>query len=285
MPVDRAVFGVAGPVVDGQVIGTNLPWQLDEASLRKSLDLSSARLLNDLEAIAYAVPILGEDDLCTLSEGQRDPKGALGVIAPGTGLGEAFLTWEGSGYRAHPSEGGHADFAPNTPLQIELLRYLQERHGHVSYERVCSGRGLPNIYAFLRDSGHAQEPAWLAEQLASTSDPTPIIVDAGLDEKRPCELCKTVLDIFISILGAEAGNLALKLMATGGIYLAGGMLPHILPALKGELFGRAFQNKGRLSYVVAQVPVYVILNPNAGRLGAAQYGRSEFGSLSEASEF
>ena len=274
VPVDRAAVGVAGPVVDGRVTGTNLPWDLDEIELQESLKLRSVRLLNDLEAIANAVPILSKDDVATLSAGQPEAQGAMAVVAPGTGLGEAFLVWDGSRYLACPSEGGHTDFGPNSSLQVGLLRYLQERFGHVSYERVCSGMGLPNIYAYLRDSCHVEEPPWLAERLSAASDPTPIIVSAALDEASPCQICAVTLDAFVAILGAEAGNLALRVLATGGVYLGGGIPPRILPALRGARFLRAFQGKGRLSYVVASMPVHVILNPEAGLLGAARYGLS-----------
>jgi glucokinase len=270
LQVDRASFGVAGPVVAGEATVTNLPWIINEAQLQKALDLSSVRLLNDLAAIASAVPFLEAAELHTLNEGQPVPNGALAVIAPGTGLGEAFLVWCGSRYIALPSEGGHGDFAPSDPLEIELLRYLWDRLDHVSFERVCSGRGLPNIYAFLKDSGLGEEPQWLAKQLAQAGDPNPIITRAALGKK--CELCVATLDIFVSILGAEAGNLALKVMATGGVYLGGGIPPKILPALQNGQFMASFTKKGRLAGVFADVPVHVILNPKAALLGTACYG-------------
>jgi glucokinase len=178
--VERATFGVAGPVAAGRAAITNLPWVMEEGPLREALNFSSVRLLNDLAAIAHAVPFLEPADLHTLNVGQPAPGEAMAIIAPGTGLGEAFLTWDGSRYRPHASEGGHADFAPNNPFEVELLRYLQDRFEHVGYERVCSGRGLPNIYAYLKDSGYAEEPAWLTEQLAAADDPTPVIVNAAL---------------------------------------------------------------------------------------------------------
>jgi len=268
--VERASFGVAGPVVAGRATITNLPWVMDEEQLQAALHLSSVRLLNDLAAIAHAVPFLEPADLHTLNEGQPAPDGNIAVVAPGTGLGEAFLTWDGSRYRPHASEGGHADFAPTNPLEIELLRYLHDRFEHVSYERVCSGRGLPNIYAFLKDSGYADEPAWLAEELAAADDPTPVIVNTAL--ARECELCVATLDTFVSILGAEAGNLALKVLASGGVYLGGGIPPRILPALEQGPFMQAFRSKGRMSDLLASVPVHVILNPKAALLGAACHG-------------
>lgn len=272
LPVDRASFGVAGPVVQGQAGITNLPWMIDETQLAEALDLSSVRLLNDLDAVAYALPFLTQDDLHALNEGQLVPNGAMAIIAPGTGLGEAFVTWNGSRYVHHASEGGHADFAPTNAMEIELLRYLSDRFEHVSYERVCSGRGLPNIYAYLKDSGHAEEPTSLAEQLATAEDPTPIIVNAALDESAPCELCVATLNAFVSILGAEAGNLALSVVATGGVYLGGGIPPRILPALENGQFMRAFSDKGRLSELMTRIPVHVILNPKVALMGAACHG-------------
>jgi len=271
LPVGQACFGVAGPVVEGRAKITNLPWIMEEAQLREVLELASVHLLNDLEAIAHAVPFLEPTDLETLNTGRPVPGGAMAVIAPGTGLGEAFLTWDGSRYRAHASEGGHADFAPNNPLEIGLLRYLQERFGHVSYERVCSGQGLPSIYNYLRDSGYAEEPAWLAEQMALADDPTPVIVNAALNMGNSCQLCVATLDTFISILAAEAGNLALKVLATGGLYLGGGIPPRILPALRDKRFIEIFQRKGRMSDLLAQVPVHVIVNPEVALLGVACY--------------
>jgi glucokinase len=271
LKVERASFGVAGPVVGGRATVTNLPWVLDEAQLRAALDLSAVHLLNDVLAVAHAVPGLGSVDVRTLNQGAPADGGAIAVIAPGTGLGEAYLTWDGVRYRAFASEGGHTDFGPNTPLEMEMLRFLQQRFDHVSYERICSGIGLPNIYRFLKESGYASEPAWLAEQLAA-DDPTPIIVAAALDTSRPCELCAATLDLFVSALGAEAGNMALKVLATGGVYLGGGIPPRILPLLAGGEFMQAFLRKGRFSELLSRMPVRVILNSKAALLGAALYG-------------
>ena len=277
LPVDRASFGVSGPVAGGEAAVTNLPWKMDEAFLGKALGLRSVRLLNDLEAIASAAPFLGSDDLHTLNAGEPDPVGALAVIAPGTGLGEAFLTREGSGYRAHSSEGGHADFAPTGELELELLGHLLDRFGHVSYERVCSGRGLPNIYGYLKEIGHAEEPSWLAGKLAAAEDPTPIIVETASDPEAPCELCVAALDVFVSVLGAQAGNLALTVMATGGVFLGGGILPRILPFLERDRFAEAFGRKGRFSELLGRVPVHVILNPKVALVGAARRGLETYG--------
>jgi glucokinase len=270
--VTQASFGVAGPVVGGQATITNLPWVMTETQLAESLSLSTVRLLNDLVAIAYAVPSLEPADLHTLNKGEPAPGGAIAVVAPGTGLGEAYLTWDGTRYRAYPSEGGHADFAPANSLELGLLHYLQERLGHVSYEAVCSGKGVPNIYTYLKDSGYAEEPAWLAEQLAIAKDPVPVIVKAALDKGRSCELCAATLDTFVSILGAEAGNMALKVLASGGVYLGGGIPPRILSALEQERFMEAFHRKGRLADLLSGIPIHVILNPKAALLGAAYYG-------------
>lgn len=270
--VGRASFGVAGPVIGGEATITNLPWRMSETELAKTLDLDSVHLLNDLVAIANAVPMLQPDDLYTLKAGQSVQGGAIAVVAPGTGLGEAYLTWDGHRYHAFASEGGHTDFAPTNPLQIELLRYLQAKQDHVSYESVCSGKGIPNLYNFLKDSDHAEEPAWLAERLAEVKDPTPTIVEAALDQSS--ELCVATLELFVAILGAEVGNMALKVLAAGGVYLGGGIPPRLLPMLsQGQLIA-AFQNKGRFTELLRHVPVHAILNPKVALLGAARYAFS-----------
>jgi glucokinase len=269
--VERAAFGVSGPVVEGRAAITNLPWQLDERRLQSELGLEAAHLLNDLEALANSLPHLQPADIEALYDIPPEPGGAIAVIAPGTGLGEAFLTWDGARYHPQPSEGGHSDFAPTNEQEIDLLRYLMARFEHVSYEQVCSGRGVPHIYAFLKDTGAAVEPDWLAERLAAAADPTPVILNAALHESQPCAICAAALDLFVSILGAEAGNLALKVLATGGVYVGGGITPHILPAIHRGAFLQALQCKGRLTNVMSRVPVRVILNPKAGLLGAACY--------------
>ena len=275
IPVDRASFGVAGPVTNGRARVTNLPWVIDESSLRQTLHLASVRLINDLDAIAHAVPLLTSGDLVTLHAGEPVLGGAMAVIAPGTGLGEAFLTWDGLRYRAHPSEGGHTDFAPTSEREVGLLQYLQKKFAHVSYERVCSGLGLPNIYAYLKESGLGEEPGWLAAQLAATADPVPVMVNAALGDPR-CDLCVAMLAMFVSILGAEAGNLALKVLATGGVYVGGGIPPRILPTLTGGRFVEAFRNKGRHADLLARVPVHVILTPRTALLGAAVHGLERY---------
>ncbi len=266
-----ACFGVAGPVVGGRATITNLSWVIDAGALAGKLGFADVYLLNDLESIANSVPILEPEDLHVLNRGRAEPKAAIAVIAPGTGLGEAFLTWDGAHYRAHPSEGGHADFAPANELQVGLWQFLR-KYGHVSCERACSGLGLPDLYAYLQERGDAPEPDWLADKMAAADDVNPIIVDAALDRQPPCALASAALDLFVSILGAEAGNLAVKVLATGGVYLGGGIPPRILPALETGTFINAFLNKGRFNDLMARIPVQVILNPRAPIMGAARYG-------------
>lgn len=268
--VETAAFGVAGPVADGRSQITNLPWIIDAATIAQTFEIPRVHLLNDLEAIANAVIHLEPDDLVTLNEGEPEPNGAIAVIAPGTGLGEAFLTWTGSRYRAHPSEGGHAAFGPGNAEQIELLRFLHGRYHHVSYERVCSGIGLPNLYDFLREDGRYPEPDWLAQAIANSEDATPVIVTAAIQDKVP--LCLATLDLFVDILGDEAGNLALKVLATGGVYIGGGIPPRILPQLQQPRFLAAFRRKGRFVDIMWKMPIHVIRHPKAALLGAAFYG-------------
>jgi glucokinase len=272
LTVAAACFGVAGPVVKGCARLTNLPWLVDSALLREQLQIDRVHLLNDLEAIAGAIPVLEQSDLHTLNAGNPASHGTIAVIAPGTGLGEGFLVWDGTRYRAYPSEGGHASFGPTSADQIDLLRYLLERFAHVSYERICSGMGLPNIYAYWRDRGDNAELPEIAAQLAEADDPTPVIVNAALHAEPPSPLCRRTLDTFLEILGSEAGNLALKVLATSGVYLGGGIPPRILKALEEGPFLDAFCNKGRFRDMLVQVPVHVILNPQVALLGAAYTG-------------
>lgn len=273
LPIERAVFGVAGPVTNGQASITNLPWVIRESRLQEVLQVEAVTVINDLQAVAYAVPFLEPADLHTLNDGDVQPQGPIAIIAPGTGLGEAYLTWDGSHYRAYASEGGHADFGPTNELEMSLLRYMLRLYDHVSYEKVCSGLGIRNLYFFLKNTGYAPEPPWLAKQLLEASDATPLIVSAALNhEQQPCELAVAALQLFVSILGSEAGNLGLKLMASGGIYLGGGIPRRILPWLEHKYFMQAFLNKGRFSTVLIRFPVHVILNKNAALLGVACLG-------------
>jgi glucokinase len=270
--VGAAVLGVAGPVLDNKSRLTNLPWSVDADELKRAFNLSSIRLLNDVEAMAYAVPLLKPDEISILIEGEQRPGGRVALIAPGTGLGEAFLIWEGPSPRAIAGVGGHADFAPNDSLEAGLFEYLKRLNGRVSYEHVCSGPGIFNIYDFLKGPGNFDEPEWLADRLAEAEDPTPVIVDAALDKTRPSKICSAAVDVFISILGAEAGNMALRGLTTGGVYLGGGILPRLFELLDKGRFWGSFCNKGPVSFVVEQIPVYVIAKKDAALLGAAWYG-------------
>ena len=268
-----ACFGVAGPVVLGRARITNLPWVIDAAALKSLFGWSDVTLLNDMQSVGYAIPELRPQDRFTLSEGTHVPGGSIAVLAPGTGLGEGFLTYHDGMYRAFPSEGSHAAFAPVGPLQIGLLQYMNAQgYDHVSFERVCSGKlGTPNLYAYLKTTG-LEEPDWLAAEIAAADDPTPVILGAAHGEGRRSELAAAVLDLFVAILGAEAGNLALKVLATGGIYLGGGMSPRILDELKKPAFLEALRSKGRFREPLTAMPVHVILDSSAGQLGAAAYG-------------
>ncbi len=274
--IRHARFGIAGPVIGGRAKVTNLPWVVDEDEMEASLELQSVRLFNDLEAIAVGVPFLEPEDVLVINEGNAVPHGSMGVIAPGTGLGEAYLTWNGERYEAFASEGGHVDFGPTNDLETELLIFLRKRFGRVSYERVCSGIGVPNIYDFLKESEYAQELAEVREQLKNAEDPTPIIFNVAKTSELNCKLCKKTVEMFVSILGAEAGNLALKIMATGGIYLAGGIPPRIIDLLQQDEFFAAFVNKGRMADMLRNIPVQVILNKKVALLGAACHGLQAF---------
>jgi glucokinase len=269
--VEHACFGVAGPVVSGVAKTTNLPWLIEEANLRNQFAIASVILLNDLEATASAVPHLTSADLRTLNPGEAVEGGAIAVLAPGTGLGEAFLVWDGSGYKASPSEGGHAGFAPTNAAQIELLEYMMAQFDHVSVERVCSANGMPHIYEFLKERAVASESEDTAAEIARASDKTRIIIDSALDPEHPSPLCEMTLDMFVSILAAEAGNLALKVLATGGVYLGGGIPINILPALEHGRFLQPFQQKGRFRDLLSLIPVYV-MRSDAALLGAAVRG-------------
>lgn len=259
---------VAGPVVNGEVEFTNLPWRIHENHLKEICNLEKVCILNDLMATALSIPHLLGSELAALNKGVAQPGGSIGVVAPGTGLGEAYLVWDGHRYRGFPSEGGHVDFAPTSALQWGLLQFLQNRYGHVSYERVCSGIGIANIYQYLKSTHYAPEPAAIVEKIEQSSDPTPIIATAALEKDAP-EMYRAVMNTFVEILGAEVGNVALKLMATGGIYLGGGIPPRILPLLCGDVFFYGYRHKGRFEDLLDQIPVSVILNPKAALLGCA----------------
>lgn len=272
-PVDRACFAVAGPVIEGRVKTTNLPWVIEEFSLAQEMNLNrkSVHLINDLEAIARAIPILRPSDVNTINVGEPIPGGAIAVIAPGTGLGESFLTWDGSGYRAYSSEGGHSDFAPTDARQVRLLEYMLRLFDHVSFEHVCSGIGIPHLYRYLRDIEHLSEQPEVAKLIDSGSDPSVVIIDRALDPANPSKLCAATIDLFLSILASEAGNLALKFLATGGVYLAGGVAVHTLRMIQEPAFLQRFQRKGRFTELMGRIPIHVVVTP-AGLMGAATCG-------------
>jgi glucokinase len=275
IPLAAACFGIAGPVIDNHSQTTNLPWVVDGAKIAKQFDIPRVQLLNDLEATAYGILLLRPDEIEVLNPGVPPKKRqALALIAAGTGLGEAILFWDGSSYRPMPSEGGHADFAPNNDNEIELLRYLRSQYLHVSYERLLSGPGLHAIYEYLRDT-KKNEPTWLAEKVKA-GNPAAEIAEAGL--KGQADIAKQALDLFASIYGAEAGNLALKALALDGVYIGGGIAPKLIQKLQDGTFMKAFTNKGRYKRLMANIPVKVVMNQQAALLGAA----SVAGALSRA---
>jgi glucokinase len=267
-----ACFGVAGPVVDGVAKITNLPWVIDTAKLSAKLGGLPVRLLNDLQSTALGTLALGPESFAELQPGKADPTGTIAVIAPGTGLGEAMLLWDGARYISLPSEGGHADFAPGTDDEIDLLHYLRKLHGHhISYERVLSGPGIGDLYGFVRGKesfGFGPEPVWLAQQIA-TGDRNAVVATAAVDNKDPA--CVKALQMFAEILGAEAGNVALRGMATGGVVIGGGIPPKILPVLQAGGLVQRFNDKGRFSNWTKALGLRVTLEPRASLLGAAHY--------------
>ena len=274
-----ACFGVPGPVRDGRLRLTNLPWTLDSRELSAHLGIEHVFLINDLEANGYGVAELSADQIYTLSEGDASQRGNRALISAGTGLGEAMMIWNGRSHVPYPSEGGHADFAPRTEDEIDLLRFLKQKYnGRISFERVVSGMGLTGIYEFLREVRGMEEPAWLAEKIAAADDPNTVITDMALKAKS--EICEKALDMFVSVYGAEAGNLALKLLAVGGVYLGGGIAPRILEKLKDGTFMKAFTDKGRLSQLLINTPVRVILESRAALMGAAACAEARAAELS-----
>jgi glucokinase len=264
---DAACFGVAGPVRSGRVATSNLPWIVESKRLADELSLRKATLINDLEANAWGIAALDSKDVVLLNPIKGNPDGNQAVIAAGTGLGEAGMYWDGVQYHIFACEGGHADFAPRDELETELLGYLASRYGHVSYERVVSGPGLVNIFDFLRDTKRGTEPRWFTEEMLR-GDPAAAISRAAMEGR--CPLCEQALDIFISIYAAEAGNLALKLMATGGVYVGGGIAPKILPKLMAPCFMQSFVGKGRMQPLLESIPVRVIINEETALMGAAR---------------
>jgi glucokinase len=273
--VIAACFGAAGPVVEDRVKLTNIPWTVDASELKAAFGWKHVWLLNDLQAIANAVPLLSGDELHTLNAGNPVEHGTIMVIAPGTGLGIGYLTWAGGRYHPHATEGGHADFAPSNELQRELLAYLSERMPQVAVEHVCSGIGMPNVYAFLKETKRAAEPDWLTAALAAADDPNTVIFVEGLLAKPGSELCQMALHIFVDVLAAESGSLALSYGSTGGVYIAGGIPPRILPAFQRYNFLETFKAKTAYEYYLERFPVRIALNTEAGLMGAAAFGMLE----------
>ncbi|HST53676.1 MAG TPA: glucokinase [Pyrinomonadaceae bacterium] len=265
----HACFGIAGPVVDGRVETSNLAWHVSGEKLAETLGIKSVGLVNDLEATAYGIEALRPEQLYTLNEGDGSRAGHRALIAAGTGLGMAGIFFDGQRFHPMPSEGGHVDFAPRNEEEFRMLVYLREKlGGRVSYERVLSGMGLFNIYSFLRDTGYADEPAWLAEEIAS-GDKSAAVSRAGLSGK--CDLAVKSLDIFVELYGAMAGNLALLFKAVGGLYIGGGIAPKIIEKMKDGTFMQNYSDKGRMSGLVNSIPVRVILDDKTALYGAARY--------------
>ena len=268
---DCACFDVAGPVIGGRAHLTNLPWEFDEAALQRGLKLRRVTLLNDLKAIAHAIPHLLAEEVVVVNEGKAVEQSPIAVLAPGTGLGEAFLIWSGKDYIACSSEGGHADFGPTKPTQVGLLHFLTARYRHAAYERVCAGSGMPDVYDYVRSLDPTAELPDFAARLRAARDRTPAIIEAALENPANNPLAAQTLRIVIDVWGAEAGNLALKVLSTGGVYLAGGLPPRLLPQLKDGAFMQAFSAKGRFAELLRAMPVRVVM-VNAALLGAAIHG-------------
>jgi glucokinase len=266
--IDGACFGIAGPVMNARSKATNLPWSVSEEQLRRRFNWPNVQVINDLEATAHAIPILQSRDLYALNKIKIRKGQTVGLVAPGTGLGQALLVFHKGRYLPIASEGGHVDFAPNSAEQVSLWEYLHRKYGHVSAERVASGHGLVNIYKWLKSSRNYSEPTWLSDKMKSM-DPARVISESGLDKKN--RLCMKTLALFVSILGAVAGNLALTGLTTGGVYLGGGISPKIFPNMDPKGFMQSFVRKGRFKHVLEKIPVRVILNDKAALLGAASY--------------
>jgi glucokinase len=262
----HAALGIAGPIKGRTVSVTNLPWHIDADVLQKRFGFKTCDLLNDLEAVAYGLPALGAEDVLTLQQGAPDACGNAAVIASGTGLGEAGLYWDGRQYHPYATEGGHTSFSPQNDLEIELLRYLQRLYGHVSWERVASGMSLPDLYDFMRGYRNSAVPQWLSEEMRKEGTAAAVshAALAGSDD-----ICIETMDCFVRLYGAEAGNLALKTMSRGGLYVGGGIAPKILPLLQKGCFMTAFLDKGRMRPLLEAMPVRVILNDRVALYGPA----------------
>ena len=268
--IPAACFGVPGPVRYGRAKPTNLNWGVDAAEIEREFCIPQVSIVNDLEANAHGISELDSEDLSVIQEGPAEPGGNRCVVSPGPGLGEGGLFWDGKRkkYRVWACEGGHADFAPRNEVEIALLEYLLTEHGHVSCERVVSGMGLENIYRFLRDTGRERELPEVASEMETQK---PGLVISQYADSGKCQLCVRTIEIFVSAFGAEAGNMALKTMATGGVYLGGGIPGKMLNSARSAAFIQAFNEKGRLSSLMKTMPVKIVLNDQAALLGAASY--------------
>ena len=264
---ERACFGIAGPIIQGGVQTPNLPWSIDASELARQAGLPAVKLINDLAANTYGIALLKQEDLAVLNPGKVEPTGCIAVVSAGTGLGESLAYWDGRVHRPLPSEAGHADFAPRSDLEADLLRYLRDEFGRVSYERVVSGPGLVNIYRFLRDRRNLPDYPAISARLQAGDAAAAISAAALAGDSLLC--CKA-LDVFVSSYAAECGNAALRFLATGGVYLGGGIAPHILDKLLDPSFMESFSGKGRLGPSLADVPVQVILNDRTALLGAGR---------------
>jgi glucokinase len=276
--ITAACFGVPGPVRGGRLRLTNLPWVLDSRELSASLNIVHLFLINDLEANGYGIPELTAEQILTLNNGDPAAVGNRALVSAGTGLGEGVLVWNGKTHVPMASEGGHSDFAARNALEIELLQYLTKKlNGRVSFERVVSGQGVTNIYNFLRDEKGMEEPEWLKKRMES-EDPNAVIGEAG--EQGTSELCAKTLEMFASAYGSESGNLVLKVLATGGMYVGGGIAPKILKTMQGGAFMQAFTDKGRLSELLIHTPVHIILESRAALMGAAAFAEARAAEIS-----
>jgi glucokinase len=264
--IAAGVFGVAGPVRDGVVLTTNLPWTVEDTTLARAMGGARVRLMNDLETTAYGALFLPPNEIHTLNEG-KPGWGNCAVIAAGTGLGQAFLFWDGVRYRPAATEGGHADFAPRDEKEAALLHFLRKQYPRVSYERVLSGPGLVNIFRFLDEAlGRPVHPT--VRDRMKTEDPAAVIGEAGV--QGTCGTCAEAVEMFVSFYGAQAGNLALTVMGVGGVYIGGGIVTKMLPKMTTGVFMDAFLAKGRFAEFMAAIPVHILLNPKTSQIGAAQ---------------
>jgi glucokinase len=273
--ISSVCIGVAGPVIDGEVKITNWDWSIKEKTLKDELSVENLKLLNDLEALCYYIPILHSSEIVTLHTGNLKPNLNIAVLGVGTGLGQAFMTWNGIGYDVHPSEGGNCDFAPKNQAQIELLQYLQDKYEHVSVDKLCSAIGIHNIVSFFHNKGLDKQDKTFASLLFSSIDLAREVINNARSD-NPHNLSLKTMNLFATVLASEIGNVALKLLPYSGIYLGGGIPPQIIPFLQSNHFHDAYYGKGPLNYLLKDFPIHVILNSKASMLGAAKFGFSQY---------